>query len=365
MKVIDFYIFGDANSMKKAVSKKSTIYDIAARVGTSAATVSRVLSKSGYPVSEDLHRRITDAAAELNYSPNIVGRMLKKSQSTDVGIIIPTISNPYYSTLILGAEQEARKEGYNLFLCNSLRDPLMERKYLESLYQKQVRGIMISAINENHALVKELQKYGVKIVAFDQDAGDLKCSKVGFDYTKGAVMAMEYLMANGHKNIALLSAPVTRKSRSDVLSGYRRALSDHGLQPREESIVLSQTEEELPNGTYEFQNGKKLATMFMQLFPRPTAILAINDLTACGIMQELIENGVQVPRDVSVIGFDNIELSAMVNPPLTTISQPSFETGRLACRMLLDGLSDEGAEDVSVVLQPQLVIRDSVMSISV
>lgn len=350
--------------MKKTVSKKSTIYDIAAKVGTSAATVSRVLANNGYPVSEELRRRITEAADELNYSPNIVGRMLKKSQSTDIGIIIPTISNPYYSTLILGAEQEARKEGYNLFLCNSLRDPLMERKYLESLYQKQVRGIMISTVNENHALLKELQKYGVIIVAFDQDAGDLKCSRVGFDYTRGAVMAMEYLMANGHKNIAFLSAPVTRKSRSDVLLGYRRAHSDRGLQLREENIVLSQTEEELPDGTYEFQNGRKLAAMFMQLSPRPTAILAINDLTACGIMRGLIENGIKVPRDVSVIGFDNIELSAMVSPPLTTVSQPAFETGRLACRMLLDGMGGEGAGDVSVMLQPQLVIRDSVRNIA-
>lgn len=346
--------------MKKGISKKSTIYDIAAKAGTSAATVSRVLGNSGYPVSEELRKRITDAAEELSYSPNIIGRMLKKSESTDIGIIIPTISNPYYSTLLLGAEQEARREGYSLFLCNSLRDAATERKYLESLFQKQVRGIMISSVSQNHSMLKELQKFGVKIVAFDQDAGGLKCSSVGFDYAKGAAIAVDYLIENGHRDIAFLSAPITRKSRADVQQGYRRALGEHGIPARDDFILLSETEEELLQGTYEFENGKRLASMFLKLQRKPTAILAINDLTACGIMLGLIAGGMKVPEDVSVVGFDNIELSGMVNPPLTTVSQPAFETGRLACRMLLDGMESENAEDVSVVLQPKLVVRDSV-----
>jgi LacI family transcriptional regulator len=349
--------------VKKPADKKSTIYDVAAKAGTSAATVSRVLANSGYPVSEELRRRIRDAAAQLNYIPNVVGRMLKKSESTDIGIIIPTISNPYYSALLLGAEQEARKEGYNLFLCNSLRDALTERKYLESLYQKQVRGIMISTVNDNHALLSELQRYGVTIVAFDQDAGDLKCSRVCFDYALGAMMAVEHLIENGHRDIAFLSAPVTRKSRRDVLDGYRRALSYNGLEPKDEYIVISESEEELKEGTYEFQNGKKLASKYLELPDRPTAILAINDLTAVGIMQELIAHGIRVPQDVSIVGFDNIELSAMVSPPLTTVNQPAFETGNLACRLLLDGIRGERADDATVILQPRLVVRGSVRNI--
>jgi LacI family transcriptional regulator len=346
--------------MNRTVSKKSTIYDVAAKASTSAATVSRVLANSGYPVSEELRAKILDAAAELNYSPNIVGRMLKKSQSTDIGIILPTISNPYYSALLLGAEQEARKDGYNLFLCNSLRDPGTERKYLESLYQKQVKGIMISSINENLAFLKELQKYGVRIVAFDQDSSELECSKVGFDYLRGAELAVDYLIENGHSNIAFLSAPITRTSRKGVLSGYKKSLREHGIALKAENIVISDREEELNDGIYEFQNGKRLAQMFLQLPQRPTAILAINDLTAFGIMQELIANGIGVPEDVSVVGFDNIELATMVNPPLTTINQPAFETGRLACRLLLDGISGNSTEEVPMVLQPQLIVRKSV-----
>lgn len=350
--------------MKKAVSKKCTIYDVAAKAGASSATVSRVIANSGYPVSGELRNRILDAAKELNYTPNAVGRMLKKSESTDIGIIIPTITNPYYSALLLGAEQEARKEGYNLFLCNSLRDAATERKYLDSLFQKQVRGIMVPSAGDNPAKLKDLQQYGVCIVAFDQGVDDAKCNSVGFDYARGARLAMDHLVENGHSKIAFLSAPVMKKSRQSMLEGYRHALADHGLPAISEYVVLSESEEELQDGTYEFQNGRRLAGKFLTLADRPTAILAINDLTAAGIMQELAANGVCVPQDVSIVGFDNIELSAMLSPPLTTVNQPAFETGRLACRMLLDSLAGSRDEGMSVLLQPQLVVRNSVAQIS-
>jgi LacI family transcriptional regulator len=352
------------NHVKEPVSKKSTIYDVAAKAGVSTATVSRLLSNSGYPVSAELKQRILSAVEALNYTPNIVGRLLKNNRSTDIGIVIPTISNPYYAMLILGAEQEARRQGYNLFLCNSLRDAATERKYLESLFQKQVRGILISTVGENSALLREIQKYGMQIVTFDHDPANLHCSRIGFDYAGGAMMAVEHLINNGHKRIAFLSAPITKESRRDVLSGYKQGLQKNGMTLRNEYIVISRSEEELEDGTYEFENGRRLAGMFLELTDRPTAILAINDLTAVGVMHELAAHNVKVPDDVSVMGFDNIEFSAMVSPPLTTIHQPAFETGRSACRILLDRLNGERSEEISIIIQPTLVIRKSVKNIS-
>lgn len=348
--------------MSQNGTKKCTIYDVAAKAGVSAATVSRVLANSGYPVSAELRRRIQDAAADLKYTPNAVGRMLKKNDGTDIGVIIPTISNPYYSALLLGAEQEARSRGYNLFLCNSLRDANTEHSYLKSLYQKQVRGIMVSTVTENHDLLRELMGHGVAVVAFDQDIESLQCGRVGFDYARGATLAVEHLIQNGHRDIAFLSAPFTKQSRRDMLDGYRRALAAHGIS--REFIVTAETEEELHDGTYEFDNGKRLAAKYLTLPRRPTAILAVNDLTAFGILQELFANGVSVPGNVSVMGFDNIELSSMVNPPLSTVEQPAFETGRLACRMLLDAIGDGERNTEPVILQPRLVERQSVRRIN-
>ena len=340
--------------------KKATIYDIADEVGTSAATVSRVLSKSGYPVKEELSRKIVEAAGKMNYSTNMVGRMLKKSESRDIGVIIPTISNPFYPQMVLGIELEARNRGFNILLCNSFRDASTERKYIESLYQKQIRGLIISSINENHLFLKELQENGVKIVVFDQDVHGLKCSKVGFNYIQGGLLAVEHFIKMGHRNIAFLTSPLTRRSRRETMEGYKLALLKNNLVIREENLIIAQTEEESYNGTYEFENGRRLARRLLELQDRPTAVFSVNDMTAFGIIQELLNHGVRVPEDISLIGFDNIEMSSMINPPLTTINQPSFETGRLACKLLLDSMSDSEYGDVSITLEPTLVERKSV-----
>jgi LacI family transcriptional regulator len=340
--------------------KKTTIYDIAGEVGTSTATVSRVLSDCGYPVKAELRQVILDTAKKMNYMPNIIGRMLKGSSSREIGVILPTISNPFYPQILLGIELEARQEGYGILLCNSFRDPVTERKYMETLYQKQVTGLIISSINENHTYLKEMQTEGVNIVVFDQDFDEPGCSRVGFDYVKGGKMGTAHLLSMGHKDIAFITSPLTKKSRRDTLEGYRLALQESGISVRRENIIVSESEEELRTGTYEFENGKMMTKKLLNLAQIPTAVFAINDMTALGVVQELIENGVKVPEDISVLGFDNIEISSMVNPPLTTIDQPSFETGRRACRMLIDKMKGTGAETESVTLEPTLVIRRSV-----
>jgi len=340
--------------------KRITIYDIAKEAGTSTATVSRVLSNSGYPVKEELRKKILDTAEKLNYSPNALGRMLKKSESRDIGVIIPTISNPFYPQVVLGIELEARRRGYGILLCNSFRDPETEKKYITSLVQKQVKGIIISSIDANHISLKEIIGNDVKVVAFDQNIKGLKCSKVGFDFVKGGMLAVEYLIKKGHRNIAFATSPLTRKSRLETLEGYKLALLKHGLPFNERNIIASSSEEEYENVNYEFENGRKLAASFLQLEERPTAIFAVNDMTAFGVIRELWNNGVNIPNDVSVVGFDNIEISSMINPPLTTINQPSFETGKLACKTLLDLMEDKGSQEVSITLEPSLVERKSV-----
>jgi LacI family transcriptional regulator len=342
------------------INKKTTIYDIAAEVGTSTATVSRVLSNSGYPVREELRNHIMKAANQLNYTPNMVGRMLKKNESHDIGVIIPTISNPFYTQLVLGIELEARKRGYNILLCNSFREAAAEKKYLESLYQKRVSGIILSSVDENHEYLRHMKEKGVHIVLVDQIIDDLQCSRIGFDYIKGGMIAVEYLIKAGHRNIAFLSSPLTRRSRKETLEGYRLALIKNEIEFRKENLIVSESEEESRNGTYEYENGKMLAQKVLELEDRPTAIFAVNDMTAFGVINKLLSCGIRVPEDISVIGFDNIDMSSMIHPPLTTVNQPAYETGRQASRLLLDGIESGGSEDMSMTLEPTLIIRSSV-----
>ncbi len=347
----------------RQVSKRTTIYDIAKAVGTSAATVSRVLSNSGYPVSDEIRRKILHTANEMNYSPNMVGRMLKKSETRDIGVIIPTVTNPFYTRVILGIEMEAGKRGYNVLLCNSFRNKDAEEKYIKTLYQKQVGGIIISSITRQHSLIAHLQNHGVQIVTFDQELTDLKCARVGFDFIKGAMMAVEYLIQSGHRNIAFAASPLTKKSRADILEGYRMALFKHGIQIYDDYIIISEREEESTDSSYEFENGRLLASRLIDIAGRPTAVMCVNDMTAYGIIQELVNRGIRVPDDISVIGYDNLEFSSMVNPPLTTVNQPSVETGIIAARLLIDRMEGRMEDDICLSLEPSLILRNSVKNI--
>ncbi|MFO7637504.1 MAG: LacI family DNA-binding transcriptional regulator [Clostridia bacterium] len=335
------------------MARRSTITDVAERARTSVATVSRHLSNNGYPVSEDAKKRIDEAVRRLDYSPNMVGRMLKKSLGMDIGVIIPTIMNPYYPAVVLGIEEEALRRGYGIFLCNSQRNPKNEKNYMDSLIQKQVGGIIISSSGKNRAHYEKLNKLGVPVVSLD---GDIPCrgfGKILFDYEQGAYLAGRHLVELGHTDIAFLTAPLTKKSRIEMQAGFVRAV---GSMAR---TVVSEDEKEHVDGTYEFNNGTRLAEMFLKLSPRPSAILAVNDMTAYGIIRRLNENGLRVPEDVSVVGFDDIEFSRMFSPPLTTVSQPSFRTGKLAARLLFSML--EGNKEETHTLEPILVVRGSTM----
>jgi len=239
-----------------------------------------------------------------------------------------------------------------------------ERRYIKKLCQKQVRGIIISSVDNNHAALIEFLQTNGKVVLFDQNADFAGCIKIKFDFVKATRMAVEYLISMGHRNIAFLSSPLTIKSRKDNIEGYKQALAAHGIRLNPENIIISEKELDLEGGMYEFENGKELAKLFLMLKERPTAICAINDITAFGIIQQLASEGVKVPDYVSVIGFDNIEISQMINPPLTTINQPTYETGRLAAKLLIDALNENTSNnDYTIYLAPSIVIRESVRKI--
>lgn len=341
------------------MKKRVTIHDIARLSGTSSATVSRVLSNSSYPVSNELRQKIRQVAEEYHYIPNMVGKQLKTHQNMTIGAIIPTISNPFYSSVMQGIEEIARKNNYHVFLCNSLQNPRIEDEYVKTLFENQVKGLIISSISNNKDQLRHLIGLGLNVVAIDQRIDIPEVRQIEFDYRQGGYMAVKHLIEQGHRSIAYVSSPLDRHSRQSIYQGYCEALEEAAIAPRDGWIQIATDEATQDDGIYEFKNGRKMTRNLLQANELPTAIFACNDMTAFGVINELDAHGMRVPDDMSVVGFDNIEFSQMVTPPLTTVRQPDYDMGRLACTMLL-GMMEGEQTDENVLLLPELIERKSV-----
>jgi DNA-binding LacI/PurR family transcriptional regulator len=337
-----------------------TVHDVAKLAGTSATTVSRVLSNNGYPVSEDLRKRVLETAEKLNYTPNVLAKSLKSANSTEIGVIVPTISNPFYSSAILGIQQEIQNQGYNILLCNTFRHAEKERNYLQILYNKRVNGVIVSAVAEDGNNILEFSKKGMNFVLLDQKIEGANCNNILFDSREGARIATEYLINNGHEKIALITTPLTRWTRRQILRGYSDALAEESGDSCKPVVFEASAEQEDNQFGYENSVGVAMAKQFIDSNCDATAVLCVNDMVAFGFIQELHKNGINVPQDISVMGFDDIPFASMFSPALTTIKCFAFEMGCLAGRILLDKINGKDALDANLKFEPKLIIRESV-----
>ena len=337
--------------------KNVTIYDVAKLSGVSAATVSRVLNNTGYPISQEVKARVQKAARDLDYAPNLLGKYLKTRSNREIGVIIPNITNYYYPLLLLGVHGVAAQRGYHIILCNSYRDSELEAQNIHLLTSKQVMGILTVSLSTNNEYLKRFIDKGGNMVLLE-NSPDIECNKVTFDYFKGAYMACKHLIDLGHTKIGFAGAPITKYSRMQLLEGYQKCLRDHGIEVLPRFIYIPEGEKEVKT-VYEFENGKRLAHMLLKSPEKPTGVFCINDMTAIVMMQELHKNGMRVPRDVSVVGFDNLNLSEMLSPPLTTIDQHIYEMGSSATNILIDAYEKIIQSNYIIQLEPTLVVRDS------
>jgi len=346
--------------------KTVTIRDIAKSVNASQATVSRVLSDSDYPVSEAMRDKIKKAAKQMNYTPNLAGRQLKTNTSMTIGIIVPSISNPFYSEVVSGVEEVARQRGYHVLLCNSCQDIELEKNYFRTLLENQVKGVIISSLSKGNEMLAQYSQRGGCVISIDQAQNNSDVFQVNYDYRRGGYIAIQHLLENGHRRIAYVSAPLDRPSRIGIYKGYQDALREYEA-PFDEALlcIAEALEGQYYDGKYEFNNGRTLAKRLLSLPPekRPTAVFACNDLTALGVMYEFQEHGHRVPDDVSIVGFDNVDLAVMTSPPLTTVEHPKSEMGRFACHMLFQVLEGDTGQIQEIMLQPKLVHRQSTQSI--
>lgn len=335
--------------------RKTTIYDIAKKCSVSPATVSRVLCNSNYPVSDELRLLVTETAHELNYSPGRASVLMRTKRSKDIGIILPTISNAYYSQLLQGICSSAAEAEYNVILCSSDRNPDNEYESLKFLLKKQVSGIIVVSICGNSKFLTDISR-NTNLVILEQDA-DVNCSKVVFDYEAGMYMATEHLIKNGHRKIGFIGANPDRPSRIQMLSGYKKCLADNKIDIVPQYIKISDIDAEIPE-SFELKNGKSAASKFLKMKNPPTGFVCINDMTALGLINRLTDKGYSVPGDFSIIGFDNTPYAALSQPPLTTVEQSAHPMGAEAMKILAENIETQTQR--SVLFKPSLIKRKTV-----
>ena len=366
------------------MGKQATIRDVAKLAGVSLATVSRVLNDGNYPVSAELKQRVREAVEQLDYVPNTNAQSLRKDTGRDVGLVIPNISNPFYLQTMLGIDEVLAKNNYNIILCNTLRNPAVERDTLRKLYERQVKGVILSSVDENAQIIQEYINKGMKFVLLDQKLTGSDSAGINFDARAGARMATEYLMDRGHERIGYLKGSERITNFYYRQLGYERAHQKRGVQLREEyslmltptmdgahrdmrDCLLSMLQKEgltqetdveclLESADREQKNAwaEYLRTVL------PTAYISDNDIIALGAIKGLKEFGLKIPADISVIGFDDMPFCEISSPALTTLRVFKQEMGIVAVKRLLEHLADDKVINTKIQVCTQFVERDSV-----
>ncbi|MDO5299813.1 MAG: LacI family DNA-binding transcriptional regulator [Clostridia bacterium] len=342
-----------------------TIVNVAKLAGTSTATVSRVLNQTDYPVSEATRKRVLKAAQDLNYTPNLVSKMLKTKSGKTLGIIIPSFQNPFFIQLTMGIEQAARSNGYSTFVFSSQRDRRIERRLITQVMQLRISGLLLSSIDHKSDALDSYLASGAVAAVFE---AEYPLNSAVIDATphmdENGYLATSHLLDSGHRQIAFLTTPLKRHNRTMVCKGFRQAMEDRGIPVEPQDIFESHAERELDDGLYEFEAGKELARDILACGRAYTAIVAVNDLLACGIVHQLVKAGVRVPEDISVVGIDDIPQSAMISPALSTVNQQSYQHGHDVCLHLIERLKDNRVvHGERCYKAPKMVERESVLKL--
>lgn len=323
-----------------------TLHDVAEAAGVSIATVSRVIN--GKRVSLQKQQRVLGAIKRLDYRPNVVARSLKIRQSQCVGLIIPDIENPFFPALVRGVEDVCREAGYAVFLCNT--DGLLadEARYLDFMASRQVDGLLFAAGQYQSDAMDLLQQIGLPLVLIDrQVSATLPLPRVGTDNFSGAYEAVKHLFAVGCQKVGMIGGPDHLSTSCEREAGFRSACCEQG---RENSAEL------ITKGDFSFESGYEGAKSL--LAQQVDGIFAANDMMAIGCLEYAAAQGISVPHELAIIGFDDIRLAAWVKPSLSTIRQPVYEIGRMACENLLALLRGEKIEPVHLFV-PELIARQS------
>ncbi|MEZ4669448.1 MAG: LacI family DNA-binding transcriptional regulator [Anaerolineae bacterium] len=327
-----------------------TIKEVAKAAGVSTATVSRVMNGAD-GVSSKLEKKVHAAMEKLHYHPSTIARSFKKQETRLIGVMLPLLDHPFYSRMATAIEKKLFTSNYRAIICNSEESEEREQAYIEMLLRQRVDGIIINSAAKNTAYMQELQNLKIPYVLIDRILPEIECDKVFCDNSNGGYLGMQHLIQLGHRHIAVVAAPTFTEPIIRRIRGTREALADFGIQDDPNLLVTGDTQL--------FDMGYEAACHLLDMNPRPTAIFALTDVTAVGVMHAVAERGLKIPDDLSVLGYDDVPVASYTIPPLTTVAQPIVEMGEEAVDLLFRQIENPHLPNEKAVLQPHLVIRSS------
>lgn len=326
----------------------ATIKEIAKLAGVAPSTVS-VAINGGARVAPTTRARIVRIARSKDYRPNPIARSLRSRRTKTIGLIIPSITNPFYPAVARGAEDAAFASGYEVLLCNSDRDEVKERGYIAALRDKWVDAMILAAPIVSPWVLRNIASAGTRVVVMNRAVGHHGVCEIWIDYKSAAKSALEHLVSLGHTRIGFIGSSLQLRRFRDRFEGYREVLTQHGCFSQDLVAI----------GGYDEEAGYTLGGLLLAKKWRPTALFCANDVIAIGAMGAAVDQGLRIPGDISIVGFDDIPFASAVRPKLTTVHQPSYEAGRLAVELAL-GISQDGhRRSRRYFLATHLTVRDS------
>ncbi|AXB33031.1 MAG: substrate-binding domain-containing protein [Pseudomonadota bacterium] len=334
----------------------ATMKDIAKLAGVSTSTVSHVINKTRF-VSEEISERVNNAAKELNYyAPSALARSLKVNRTKTIGMLVTTSTNPFFGEVVKGVERSCYQKGYSLILCNTEGDNERMRESINTLLQKRVDGLILMCSSLEGERIDVFERYpDIPVVVMDWGPMLFTSDKIQDNSLRGGYLAAKYLIDCGHKEVGCITGPLIKHQAQMRYEGYKRAMLEAELEFNANWIVESD---------FECEGGYQAFKKMVERGPLPSSIFVSNDMMAMGVINAANELGIQIPEQLSIIGYDDIHIAKFMSPSLTTIHQPKYRLGQAAVETLLRKLDEKSVEAQVVQLEPTLVERNSVKCLS-
>ncbi|WEG13417.1 LacI family DNA-binding transcriptional regulator [Pullulanibacillus sp. KACC 23026] len=330
-----------------------TIKDVAKKANVSIATVSAVINNNKF-VSDQLKERVEQAIQEIGYRPNRVARSLKKKETHLIGVVVTEITNPFYPLMLKGVEDIALLNKYKPMLCTTDDDSKKEFELIQSMVDQGVDGVILATVDKEHSRsVQFLEQEKIPHVLINRAPFNYDGNLVRINSYRVGELATEFLLNQGHRDIAIIVG--NRLNSWEREKGFKETLLKQGIVPKDNRIIQSE---------YNMKSAYRDIQTLIEKGDLPTAIFAVSDVMAFGTIKALLDHGLKVPQDISVIGSDNITFSEDFRIPLTTVDAKAYEIGKMGCKLLVDLLQmnkeDKGTQQL---IEPELVIRESCRSL--
>lgn len=344
---------------------KVSIKDVAEMAGVSTATVSHVINQTRF-VREETRQKVLDAIEVLNYQPSAIARGLATNSTQTIGLVVSDITNPFFTAVARGVEDEINQHGYHTIFCNTDEDPAREDEYLRLLSARQIDGLIIAPTGAWSERLVRIAEADVPIVMLDRHIPEFEAPVVGVDNEAGAYQAIRYLIDLGHRRIAALMGLITISTLRDRLVGYKRALNEAGI-PIDESLIIQADPRffsnyisplPLPTNNQMTPSAYGALQHLLDMDDRPTAIFVTNNQMTLGTLYALKERNLACPADISLVSFDDHDWASLFSPPLTVVRQPTYQLGKTAATLLMKMINHQEFE-VPAPLPVELIIRES------